>query len=91
MIDYETYCRIRLLHDQKGLKASQIAQELNLDPQTVTKWIDQPRYQPRQTPKRISKLDTFRGIIVAMLERYHYTARQILQQIRPQGYTGGYS
>ena len=91
MIDYDTYCRIRLLHDQKGLKASQIAQELNLDPQTVTKWIDQPRYQPRQTPKRISKLDTFRGIIVAMLERYHYTARQILQQIRPQGYTGGYS
>ncbi len=91
MIDYETYCRIRLLHDQKGLKASQIAQELNLDPQTVTKWIHQPRYQPRQTPKRISKLDAFRGIIVAMLERYHYTARQILQQIRPQGYTGGYS
>ena len=91
MIDYETFCQIRQLHDQKGLKASQIAQELKLDPQTVRNWIHQPRYQPRQTPPRPSKLDAFKGQIVAMLERFPYTAQQILQQLRPQGYTGGYS
>jgi transposase len=91
VIDYETYCRIRFLHDQKGLKASQIAQELNLDSQTVSKWIHQTRYQPRQTPQRPSKLDPFKGQIVALLERYSYTAQQILQQLRPQGYAGGYS
>lgn len=91
MIDYQTFCQIRQLHDQKGLKASQIAQELKLDPKTVAKWIDQTRYQPRQTMQRPSKLDPFKGQIVAMLERHPYTAQQILQQLRQQGYAGGYS
>jgi transposase len=90
MIDYETFCQIHQLH-QKGLKVSQIAEELKLDPKTVERWINQARYQPRQTPKRPSKLDPFKGQIVAMLERHPYTAQQILQQLRPQGYVGGYS
>ena len=90
MIDYETFCQIHQLH-QKGLKVSQIAEELKLDPKTVEKWINQARYQPRQTPERPSKLDPFKGQIVAMLERHPYTAQQILQQLRPQGYVGGYS
>lgn len=91
MIDYQTFCQIHLLHDQKGLKVSQIAEELKLDPETVSKWIGQARYQPRQASKRDSKLDPFKGQIVAMLERYPYTAQQILQQIGKQGYGGGYS
>lgn len=91
MIDYETFCQIRRLRDQKGLKVSQIAQELKLDPKTVEKWIHQTRYQPRQTSKRPSKLDRFKGQIVALLERHPYTAQQILQQLRAQGYAGGYS
>lgn len=91
MIDYETFCQIRRLHDQKGLKVSQIAEELKLDPKTVDKWIHQTRHQPRQTPKRPSRLDSFKGQIVAMLERHLYTAQQILQQLRQQGYAGGYS
>lgn len=91
MIDYETFCRIRHLHDQKGLTAPQIAQELKLDERTVDKWILQPRYLPRQCPKRSSKLDSFKGQIVAMLERYPYTSQQIFQQLLQQGYDGGYS
>jgi len=91
MIDYETFCHIRRLHDQRGLKVSQIAEELKLDPKTVDKWVHQPRYQSRQTPKRPSKLDPFKGQIVALLERHPYTAQQILQQLRQQGYAGGYS
>ena len=91
MIDYQTYCQIRLLHQQKGLKVSQIAQELKLDPKTVAKWIEQPSFQPRPSPKRPSKLDPFKGQIVALLERYPYTAQQILQQLQHQGYAGGYS
>jgi transposase len=91
MIDYETFQQIRLLYDQKHLKASQIALELNLDLKTVQKWVEQPRYQLRQGSKRSSKLDSFKGQIVAMLERHPYTAQQILQRIREQGYAGGYS
>ena len=91
MISYETFCQIRLLSDQKKLKVSQIAEELKLAPQTVAKWVNQPRYQPRLTPKRSSKLDSLKGQIVAMLERHPYTAQQIFQQLHQQGYAGGYS
>jgi transposase len=91
LIDYSTFCRIRLLHDQKNLKASQIAVELHLDPKTVEKWIVQSTYQPRQNSRRSSKLDPFKGSIIAMLEAHPYSVQQILQRIREQDYTGGYS
>ena len=91
MIDYETFCRLRQLHDVKGLKASQIAAELDLDPKTVERWLAQPTYQRRQGTRRASKLDSFRGQIVALLERHPYTAQQLFQQLRQQGYAGGYS
>lgn len=91
MIDYETFCQIRHLFDQKKLRVSQIAAELKLDPKTVTRWVHRPRFQQRQSPKRTSKLDRFKGQITAMLERHAYTAQQVFQQLRPQGYKGGYS
>ena len=91
MIDYQTFCRLRQLYDEKRLKVSQIAAELQLDAKTVQKWIDQPTYQPRQGTKRPSKLDSFKGQISALLERHPYTAQQLLQQLRQQGYAGGYS
>lgn len=91
MIDYQTFCRLRQLYDEKGLNVSQIAAELQLDPKTVQKWIEQPTYQPRQGTKRPSKLDSFKGQISALLERHPYTAQQLLQQLRQQGYAGGYS
>jgi len=91
LIDYSTFCRIRLLHDQKNLKASQIAVELHLDPKTVEKWIVQSTYQPRQNSRRSSKLDPFKASIIAMLEAHPYSVQQILQRIREQDYTGGYS
>lgn len=91
MIDYETFCRLRQLYDEKGLKVSQIADELHLDPKTVERWIDQLTYQHRQGTRRASKLDSFKGQISALLERHPYTAQQLLQQLRQQGYAGGYT
>jgi len=91
MIDYQTFEKIRLLHDHQKLKVSQIAQELHLDPKTVEKWVEQPRYLPRQGSKGPSKLDPFKGQIVALLERHPYTAQQILQRIREEGFAGGYT
>ena len=70
MIDYQTFCRLRRLHDEQGLKVTQIAAELGLDSKTVEKWIDQPTYQPRQGSRRPSKLDSFKGRISALLERH---------------------
>ena len=91
MIDYQTFCRLRQLYDEKGLKVSQIANELQLDLKTVEKWVDQPTYQVRRGTKRASKLDSFKGQISALLERHPYTAQQLLQQLREKGYAGGYS
>jgi transposase len=90
MISYPIFCQIRELH-QKGLTAARIAADLALDPKTVAKWVDRPSYQTRQATKRSSKLDPFKGQIVAALERHPYTAQQLLQQLRTQGYAGGYS
>ena len=91
MIDYPTFCQLRMLLDEKHLTPAQVAVELKLDPKTVAKWAERTRYQQRQGPPRSSKLDAFKGQIVALLERHAYSAQQILQQLKPQGYAGGYS
>ena len=91
MISYTVFCQIRELADQKRLRVTQIAQELNLDHRTAAFWVGRPTYHQRQSVKRASKLDPFKGHIVAMLERHRYTAQQVLQEIKAKGYTGGYS
>jgi len=91
VISYAVFCQIRELADQKHLTVTQIAQEFQLDPRTVAFWVARPTYQQRQSVKRASKLDPFKGLMVAMLERHPYTAQQVLQEIRTKGYTGGYS
>ena len=91
MISYAVFCQLRELADQKHLSPAQIAEELNMDPRTVAFWVSRSTYQPRQSSKRPSKLDPFKGQIVALLERHRYSAQQLLQQLKTQGYTGGYS
>jgi len=91
VISYQLFHQIRTLADEKHLNAAQIAAELKLNIKTVQKWIDQPTYQPRRSVRRASKLDAFKGRIIALLERHPYSARQIFQEIKRQGYAGGYS
>lgn len=91
MIDYETFAKIKLYKNQHGLKCSQIARQLNLDYRTVEKWIQKKQYQQRKSPRRASKLDPFKGQIQRMLEVHPYTAAQISQRIREEGFDGGYT
>lgn len=91
MIDYHTFCEIHRLLDQEHLSLAQIAAKLHLAYQTVEKWASRPTYQKAQIPKRPSKLDAFKGQIVALLQRHPYTTQQIFQQLKAQGYGGGYS
>ena len=91
MIDYPTFCQLRMLLDEKHLTTAQVAVALKLDPKTVASWADRTSYQQRQRSKRPSKLDAFKGQIVALLERHAYSAQQLLQQLKPLGYAGGYS
>ena len=91
MIDYEAFCKIKLLNRQDGLTAAQIANKLALDARTVAKWLDQEKYMPRKSPPKASKLDPFKDDIIRMLELHPYTATQIFQRIDELGYTGSYS
>lgn len=91
MIDFELFATIKSYHEQKGLSPAQIARELSLDPRTVAKWLQTPRFRPRASTMRSSKLDPFKDSIVRMLEAHPYTAVQVLQRIREEGYGGSYT
>lgn len=91
MIDYQTYCQIRHLFTEKGLGLRQIARELKLGLNTVRKWAGRGSYARAPIPKRASKLDPFKGQIVALLEQHDYSAQQILQRLQEAGYRGRYT
>ena len=91
MIDYETYQRIRHLHEQEHLTSTQIAKALNLDYRTVVKWLKAPRFSPRQSTARSSLLDPYKGQLLQWLEHHPYTAQQCYQRLRKMGYAGGYT
>jgi transposase len=90
MIDYATYQQIHQLA-QQGLHDSQIAASLQLDSRTVAQWRQVQVYQPRQPVSRPSKLDAYRGTIIRLLAEHPYSAIQLLQRLRPEGYTGSYT
>ena len=91
MIDYETFSRIKHLHELKGLSAAQISRELCLDERTVRRRLDAKQFLPRKSVQRPSKLDPFKDTVVKMVECYPYSASQIHQRLREEGFTGGYT
>lgn len=91
MIDFETFQKIKIYHSQQGLTVPQIARQLALDSRTVEHWLQQPNFRPRKSAVRKSKLDPFKPTIIRMLETHPYTAVQIFQRIKEDGYQGGMS
>lgn len=91
MIDYETFCKIRHLHDQDGLNCTQIADEIGIDSRTVRKWVNEKRYRPRRSYPKTSILDLFKPEINKMLAKHNYTAKQIYQQLQELNYEGSYN
>ena len=90
MIDYATFCQIKD-YQRQGLNAEQIAQALGLHRHTVTKWLNRRDYQPAARTPRSSKLDPFKADIARWLDQHPYSAAQIFQRLREQGYDGGYT
>ena len=73
MIDYQTFCQIRQLRDEAHLNVTQIAAQLGLHWQTVSKWAKRPRYERRQSVparRRESKLDAFKPAIQRLLSAH---------------------
>lgn len=90
MIDYPTWARMQELHERDKLNAAQIARVLGLAPRTVRTWLKQP-YHPRKQARRSSKLDPFKGKIMGWLGQHRYSAVQILELLRAEGFEGGIS
>jgi transposase len=91
VINYETFSRIKHLHDLKGLNATQIARELSLDERAVKLRLEAKQFLPRKSVQRPSKLDPFKEKVGKMVECYPYSASQIFQRLREDGFGGGYT
>ncbi|MBW6499405.1 MAG: IS21 family transposase [Bacteroidales bacterium] len=91
MIDYETFMKIKSYHEKDGLNCNQIAAIMGLSFKTVDKWLNEKRYRMRKSADISSKLDPFKNQIVQMLEKYPYSAAQILLRIKDNGFNGGYT
>jgi len=89
VIDYETFAKIHDCHTRQGLTIAQTARVLGLDPRTVAKWLALARFSPRHSRPRGSLLDPFKGRITRLLDTYPYSAQQIFQRLREEGYGGG--
>lgn len=91
MMDDHDFCQIKHLHTHQGLKAAQMARALTLDPRTVAYWLAQEHFHPRQSRPYTSTLDPFKPAVVRMLARHPYSAAQVCQHLREQGFDGGYA
>jgi transposase len=91
MIDYEMYCKIKDCHERQGLTIAQTARALGLHAQTVAKWVQRSHYQARHSVPRASRLDPFKARIVRLLETHPYSAQQVFQRLREEGFAGGFT
>jgi transposase len=89
VIDYETFAKIHDCHDRQGLTIAQTARALGLHPQTVATWLKRPRFERRRSRPRGSILNAFKSRITRLLDTHPYSAQQILQRLREEGYDGG--
>ena len=92
MIDYQQFSQIKT-GVQQGLSVSQIARATGLHAHTVRKWLNKERFEAHAgaNAPRASKLDTHRDTIRRLLAAHDYTAVQVHQRLREEGFTGGYS
>jgi transposase len=91
MIDYETYMKMKSYHEKDGLNCNQVAAIMGLSYRTVNNWLNEKRYRMRKLSERSSKLDPFKNQILQMLEKYPYSAAQILLCIKENGFDGSYT
>ncbi len=91
MIDYTIYCRIKYLYSFDKLTIAQIAKELDLANGTVYKWMKKDRYEERKKRTVPKVLAPYDERIRQLLASHLYTAVQLFQRIKKEGYTGGYT
>jgi transposase len=73
------------------LTIAQTARSLGLHRSTVAIWLARARFARRRGQSRRSKLDPFKPSITRLLDTHPYSAQQIFQRLREEGYRGGVS
>ena len=66
MIDVDTFYKIKQLYHDGHLRV-RIAEQLHLDAETVSKWIQRDKYSQRRVPRRSSKLDAYKTSIIDLV------------------------
>jgi transposase len=89
VIDYEMFSKIHECHHRQDLTIAQIARALGLHPRTVATWVARSRFEPRRERPRSSVLDPFKPRIMQLLYTHPYSAQEIFQRLRQEGYRGG--
>lgn len=81
-----------VIHDMKrrGMKISEIAEELGRDRKTVRKWLEQGEPQSyHRTVSKSSVIESFATYILQRMQEGCVNAVVLLDEIRQQGYQGG--
>ena len=100
MIKWEIRVLLRHLLDQ-GLSKAAIARQVGVNRRTINRWlvegqldrdVETGQVPPPVRRSRPTKLDPFKAIIQARLERYpELTAVRLFEELKATGYTGGIS
>ena len=76
---------------EMGMSNMDIARELGISRNTVSKMLKKTRMQDRKRKRKGSKLDPYRDRIHALIDEHNLSAVRILEEIRKLGYKGGYT
>ena len=92
MIGYEQFHQIKALQ-ARGLSAGRIAQQTDISEKTVRLWMGRESYtMNRGTQPRAKKLDAYKDHITRLLvECDSYSATQLFDKLRRDGYEGSYT
>ena len=82
-----------MIRDMKdrGMSNREIARDLGVSRNTVSKLLRTTRLTDHRKRKRDSKLDPYREKIRALIDDHNLSGVSILQKIRKMGYDGGYT
>ena len=90
MFTLEDFMNVRDLK-QQGLSVSAIARQLDIDRKTVRKHLLEPPQPYRREHPAACKIDAYRSYLRERWEQGVHNSRELWEEIRGRGYSGGYS
>jgi len=92
MIDYQTFCEIKHLYNEKNFTPNKIGLILGIDQKTASRWVHRERFTKNHTVRRTSVISHCKDRIDALLKECpDYSAQQIFQILNEENFKGSYS